>query len=491
MEQISRSRTEATRNEVSVLKYGSVAAASRTYGPWYFHGYPTSSSGLPGSITVPGLDIKVSLSGITVDRTLNGGVYYYYYRPSEVIARVKTYASSFTAKLYPEILAAQKLALANTMTCRSSIGSRSMSDVSTKEFQKLSRQGHVIMTPCSRSSSETTVQSLEGFVTTPTWSIGTVQWSYTGSTYPTRQWFLTVALVNTAYRIVPFGVTDVILGAIRAQIGMDVLPLLSAEDAINSAFQKIYKAELDVPVIIAEATKTLSTLEKRMLSLNKVIGNIKKLRMNSRSSKKLATAWLEARYAWSPLISDIRTAINMLATDKIFSPRRTFRGWDDDGSTTSIDVTWSSGDYTYRTVGTLIETRIAKAGVLTSIDLPAIELIRDYGLLGGPGVVWELIPYSFVVDWFVNISGFLGSINPTAVIRSLGSWSTQISEKRFSGIIEVTHVATGVMKHLNYSDASQLYVRVPDVRATFFNIDVNINTTRVIDAISLIVRQLR
>lgn len=493
MEQVSRSRTEVTRDETISVKSGSVSAANKGYGPWYYHTYQTSASDLPGSITIPSpFDITVSLSGITVDRTLSGGVYYYYHRSSEVVARVKSMASDIISKVSASIMSERELGMATTTTFRLSTGSRSMSDIVTKEFQKLSKQGHVIMTPCSKNTSETTASMATGFLTTPTWSLTSVRFDpQSGGAYTTRKWFLQFSVTHTAYTVVPFGVTDIILGAIRSQVGMDSLTQLNPAPAINSAFQKVYQAELDVPVIIAEANKTLGTLEKRLRSLNKIISNIRKIRLDTKSAKSLSGLWLEYRYAWSPLVADIRTALKLLATDKTFSPRRTFRGWDDDGSTSSIDVTYSSGGYTYRTTGTLIESRIVRAGVLTSIDLPSIELFRDYGLLGGPGVVWELIPYSFVVDWFVNISGFLGSINPTAVIKSLGSWSTQVSEKRFSGTIEVTHVASGVTKHLNYSDASLAYVRTPNVSSTFFNIDVNINTTRVVDAISLLVRRLR
>lgn len=37
---------------------------------------------------------------------------------------------------------------------------------------------------------------------------------------------------------------------------------------------------------------------------------------------------------------------------------------------------------------------------------------------------WELVPYSFVADWFVNVSTFLNAVIPYLSTRPLGSWTT-------------------------------------------------------------------
>jgi hypothetical protein len=37
---------------------------------------------------------------------------------------------------------------------------------------------------------------------------------------------------------------------------------------------------------------------------------------------------------------------------------------------------------------------------------------------------WELIPYSFVIDWFANVGDFIGSLVPDFGIKQLGTYTT-------------------------------------------------------------------
>jgi hypothetical protein len=50
---------------------------------------------------------------------------------------------------------------------------------------------------------------------------------------------------------------------------------------------------------------------------------------------------------------------------------------------------------------------------------------------------WELVPYSFVVDWFLNTADFLAAWNPSVDVVPLTSWVTIMSE------IEQTREITG------------------------------------------------
>jgi hypothetical protein len=42
---------------------------------------------------------------------------------------------------------------------------------------------------------------------------------------------------------------------------------------------------------------------------------------------------------------------------------------------------------------------------------------------------WELIPFSFVADWFVNIGPYVRAITPKVGVHSLGSWTTTKDEQ--------------------------------------------------------------
>jgi hypothetical protein len=49
------------------------------------------------------------------------------------------------------------------------------------------------------------------------------------------------------------------------------------------------------------------------------------------------------------------------------------------------------------------------------------------GMLALP---WELVPYSFVADWFANTNTFLSSLVPYLTKRPLGSWITKVRTQK-------------------------------------------------------------
>jgi hypothetical protein len=46
-----------------------------------------------------------------------------------------------------------------------------------------------------------------------------------------------------------------------------------------------------------------------------------------------------------------------------------------------------------------------------------------------PATLWELMPWSFVADWFVNVGSWLRVVSPIPGLNILGSWSTIIDER--------------------------------------------------------------
>jgi hypothetical protein len=152
--------------------------------------------------------------------------------------------------------------------------------------------------------------------------------------------------------------------------------------------------------------------------------------------KANANAWLETRYGWRPLIGDSIEIMHM--TDKVrqnvFDKNHVARG-SSRGKERSLSqpITCSlfSGNYTAK--GTMTRTRIdrAHAGIIfrqrrTSV---ATQVAQSLGLSGRsiPATVWELTPWSFVADWFVNVGPWIEASVPRPDIQVMGSWVTSIS----------------------------------------------------------------
>jgi hypothetical protein len=53
--------------------------------------------------------------------------------------------------------------------------------------------------------------------------------------------------------------------------------------------------------------------------------------------------------------------------------------------------------------------------------------LRDQDI---PVTVWELVPWSFVVDWFVNVGDWIQAVTPNPSVTVKGSWTTTIVRTR-------------------------------------------------------------
>jgi hypothetical protein len=118
--------------------------------------------------------------------------------------------------------------------------------------------------------------------------------------------------------------------------------------------------------------------------------------VSSLGVKDVASVWLELQYGWKPLLSDIAEGFAAFR-DRSFKPR--FR---------EISVSKKSlGAWEPSTNGTNLYFKSYNRKVLTLRmveDLPQ----TDYWQVADPAVVaWELVPFSFVADWFLPIGDYL------------------------------------------------------------------------------------
>ena len=170
------------------------------------------------------------------------------------------------------------------------------------------------------------------------------------------------------------------------------------------------------------------------------------------------------------------------------TPRRTFRAQHKQATTSDFKLTVVANGIRYEYSGTRTESCVNRAGILAAVDtnMGHSELQAELGLYDFAGTMWELAPYSFVVDWFVNINGLLYSICPSPVFKPLGSWLTTTSTVEIAGTVKCTvgdRSSTGtfsVHRQIKQRSAN------PDVPAIAWN--PNLNFGKLLDAVSLLKR---
>jgi hypothetical protein len=137
-----------------------------------------------------------------------------------------------------------------------------------------------------------------------------------------------------------------------------------------------------------------------------------------------SSMWLQYRYGVRPLISSISGILKEL--QKTQRPvRNTSRGkYTLHASNTSQGtLTYNASKNTYQT--TVSDSYDVSCGIVIDevIDIAQALGVDASGMLSLP---WELVPYSFVADWFINVGAFLRAVIPFTSKSPVGSWTKKV-----------------------------------------------------------------
>lgn len=119
------------------------------------------------------------------------------------------------------------------------------------------------------------------------------------------------------------------------------------------------------------------------------------------STNDIAGRWLEMQYGWLPMLGDTYEACNAWAElhKQRVSTVRVSRQVRRNGITTGTTT-----NYTQTT------NAVARKRLIYEMT-ESLSTQRSLGLLDPLSVAWEIIPYSFVVDWFIPIGSFLDNLS--------------------------------------------------------------------------------
>lgn len=135
------------------------------------------------------------------------------------------------------------------------------------------------------------------------------------------------------------------------------------------------------------------------------------------SSKSVAGAFLELHLGWEPLIKDIYNALQVLSAPlPVFLPAKG-KAKTPFGGDLAVPVNASNPSAIYPANTRQISyTKIwgtlwVKQGCYVSVSNPNLYLATSLGLTNPASVAWALVPFSFVIDWFANVSQVLDSMS--------------------------------------------------------------------------------
>lgn len=201
-------------------------------------------------------------------------------------------------------------------------------------------------------------------------------------------------------------------------------------DAVSAYLGAIAKANggFDLAEDLATGGQTVDMISKRIRTLAEAAKQLKRgnpfafaktLNLSSMSRRSaaaiknspnaLANHWLEYTYGWKPLVQDVYDGLQMYR-DGIAKEGHIVRG--------------SKGHGRVRPSPGLTGGKISERGAgyrgsyLATVGNPTAFTLNQLGLLNPASLAWNLLPYSFVVDWFLPVGDVFTALTSGIGVRN-------------------------------------------------------------------------
>lgn len=209
------------------------------------------------------------------------------------------------------------------------------------------------------------------------------------------------------------------------------------DDALADAIAYVLSDLWDMGTFLAEAGKTASmftTLMSRVISTYRDIRRAVSRGDPSKVIENVSRIWLEARYGWRPTyydLLDIQQAVDRLregVMEELVRRSVTLESSD----TASRRRGYQSANSTPADLSVTRVTRhVSRAGAIGLLDT-RIPVFLDPLVTG-----WEIVPFSFVIDWFINVGSLLQTITPFSRGELKGAWISSFSETSATYVVEL------------------------------------------------------
>lgn len=295
-----------------------------------------------------------------------------------------------------------------------------------------------------------------------------------------------------------------------APIDFDGATYQAARKALVTKLRAKVKGEVwSLGTFLAELPETMSYFEDTLNTLVRTyravkrgdmreVRRMRKLRVTKRppvSQKslqvKVSGKWLEWRYAISPLMHDFDGALKALYDrSNVVRPalKRVVVG--------STSLYQEDGIYAYAGNVPLRSVKTGRGririGLYYSVT-PNVQAFKRLGLLNPVATLWEVVPLSFVLDWFIPVGTYLASLDAMAGVSVWTSWESLQANTEYtylSGAYSYVHPTEPVWSVTTYSQATasnRYYTRSvsPSLAMSLPTFTLSLSANRILDALSL------
>jgi hypothetical protein len=222
------------------------------------------------------------------------------------------------------------------------------------------------------------------------------------------------------------------------------------DEVLTRVYAKANSSNADLLIDLSQYKQTVSmfiSALRRLLSLANTIGAFyryvsrgpgyrRRVRIPNVDGfvdpKNLAGLWCEMRFGWRPLLNTLNGVIEALHSLHGESKRVTYRAFENFTSkeeklSVLHQPTWDFESTLNVSTKKTYESTFRGGILLEKTTTLAEDLGLDLRYV--PIALWDLIPFSFVVDRFITVGDFIRSIHPIPVSAFGGSWVVERFER--------------------------------------------------------------
>lgn len=228
----------------------------------------------------------------------------------------------------------------------------------------------------------------------------------------------------------------------------DVIDWVTWTDLENKSYDKLKNSMADraaLAVTLMEGRQALTMIASRSRQLMLAAKELKKFNLPQvvktlklsaapkgvSAKKAFASNWLEFSFGWSPLIMDIGACVDVLQKslkEQYVRGSATSRRSQTDLSPPYAIYTPTAFNAASVQIGyerLTFSKQVSAQGCRVAVSNPNLFLANQLGFVNPATVAWELVPFSFVVDWFINVEQFLSSGTDFLGLTVEAPWSTR------------------------------------------------------------------
>lgn len=178
--------------------------------------------------------------------------------------------------------------------------------------------------------------------------------------------------------------------------------------AYNKALDRLYDAMrggLDLSINAFQMKQNLGLVR----GTTDLIGLVQKMPL----AKRLSSAYLTYQFGWRPLIGDIFGVLDE-SVRYVLNRIENYKGRGSETDHTVVSMPSVYGQTSDRIKVTSDPTAKVEIGV--TAEVPDFDLAR-WTSLNPVSIAWELVPFSFVVDWFYDIGSTVRNLESALLYR--------------------------------------------------------------------------